>query len=113
MAYEVSPAQAPRLGVSLAEVNSQRPNPSPNLEKPESPTSGRPEQQESLLREARLSTRLRIEIDQLANRYVLKRYLEPDPDPVSQYPSESHLRFARAVTAALRAAQLARLDIKA
>jgi hypothetical protein len=113
MAYEVLPAQAPRLGVSLAEANSQRPLPSPSIDRSDAQTSGQPEQKESLLREARLSTRLRIEIDQLANRYVLKRYLEADPDPVAQYPSESHLRFARAVTAALRAAQLARLDIKA
>lgn len=113
MASEVLPALAPSTGVSLVAANSQRPAPSPNLEKPEVQSSGQSEQKESLLREARLSTRLRIEIDQLANRYVLKRYLAPDPDPVSQYPSESHLRFARAVTAALRAAQLARLDIKA
>lgn len=113
MATEVSPALAVRVGFSPAEANRQAPIPLPNPEPAEPQTGTAPEQREDLLTEARLSTRLRVEIDELANRYVLKRFVEPDPDPVAQYPSESHLRFARAITAALRAAQVARLDIKA
>lgn len=113
MATEVLQTGVPAEARNLALLASQKPSLAANQEPPAREKGPKPEQAESLLREARLSTRLRIEIDELANRYVLKRYLDPDPDPVAQFPSESHLRFARAVTQALRATQLARLDIKA
>lgn len=101
---EVLPLAAPAVASESPALESQSPE---GEKRPE------PEQSENLLREARLATRLRIEVDELANRYVLKKFVEPDPEPVLQFPSESHLRFARAVTQALRATQLARLDIKA
>jgi hypothetical protein len=113
MATEALLSIAPTEARVLAPVVNPTPSLSSVQETPAPPREQKPEQTEALLHEARLSTRLRIEIDDLANRYVLKRFVDPDPNPVAQFPSESHLRFARAVTQALRAAQLARLDIKA
>lgn len=64
------------------------------------------------LAEPRLSTELRIELDELARRFVYRRFDPPDPEPVFQFPSERQLAFSRALNAALRAVQQAELDLR-
>jgi len=69
------------------------------------------ERDSGALQEPRLSTQLRIELDELAGRFVYRRFDPPDPEPVSQYPSEAQLAFSRALNVALRAVHAAEIDL--
>ena len=63
--------------------------------------------------EIRLSTQLRIELDQLANRFVIRQFEPPDPEPVFQFPSEAQLSLSRTLNALLRASREAAFELTA
>lgn len=108
MRLEAAQSVSPTPEEALRPTTPPAPVREPRTE-PSAATSEAPPQDQG----ARLSTRLRIEVDELAAQFVRKKFVRDDREPIWQWPSDSHLYFARAVRTALSASVRASIDVKA